>query len=212
MDIAKFRQILQSRDLPARFKIDIYIEDISSMLRECYIDEVVRRGDTFQNDKDTNEHIDKAAKWLTGDFKPGLMLSGTVGNGKTTLVRAISRLIYVMYGSNSNYTLNKNVRQVTALELSDMAKQNPEMFQSIKNNQLLAIDDVGVEPALVKNWGNEISPLTEVIYHRYEKQLFTIITSNLNPEDMGKRYGERISDRLTGMFDRIAFENKTYRK
>lgn len=64
-----------------------------AMLRECYIAEVMRRRMQFIDDEATQSHIEKAAKWLTGNHKPGLLLHGTVGNGKTTLVRAIGSLI-----------------------------------------------------------------------------------------------------------------------
>lgn len=211
--MAKFRAILQNRALVVRFKIDQYTEDVPAMLLECYKNEVASRGVAFKEDQPTIDHINKAAKWLTGDYKPGLMISGIVGNGKTTLVRAIGRLIGLIYGPNQyNYEDRRTVKTVTALELADLAKQDPDAFRAIKNTKLLAIDDVGVEPALVKNWGNEISPFVETIYHRYDRQLFTIMTSNLNPEDLEKRYGARIADRFTEMFDRIAFENSTYRK
>ncbi len=211
--MAKFRAILQKRVLVARFKIDLYKQDLPAMLVECYKNEVASRGGSFKEDKPTIDHINKAAKWLTGDYKPGLMLSGIVGNGKTTLVRAVAQLIGLVYGSNQyNYEDRRVLKAVTALELADMAKENPDAYRAIKNAKLLAIDDVGVEPALVKNWGNEISPFVETIYHRYDRQLFTIMTSNLNPDDLEKRYGARIADRFTEMFDRIAFENNTYRK
>ena len=213
VNMDKFRAILQKRALVARFKVEHFTEDLPAMLLECYIDEVAQRSGTFQGDKATIQHIDKAAKWLTGEYKSGLMLSGIVGNGKATLARAIARLIGLVYGDNQqNYKDRRTVKTVSALELADIAKQDPDMFRTIKNTQLLAIDDVGVEPALVKNWGNEISPFVETIYHRYDRQLFTIMTSNLNPEDLEKRYGARIADRFTEMFDRIAFENNTYRK
>ena len=64
----------------------------------------------------------------------------------------------------------------------------------------------------MKVWGNEISPFVDTIYYRYDRQLFTIMTSNLNAEDLANKYGERIADRFTEMFDRIPFINHSYRK
>jgi DNA replication protein DnaC len=101
---------------------------------------------------------------------------------------------------------------VSALELADIAKNQPERFDYIKKAELLAIDDVGTEPSVVKVWGNEISPFVDTIYYRYDRQKFTIMTSNLSAEDLADKYGERIADRFTEMFDRIAFENYSYRK
>ena len=182
-----------------------------AMLRECYIAEVMRRRMQFIDDEATQNHIKKAAKWLTGNCKPGLLLFGTVGNGKSTLARAIGRLIEVLYES-TYYDRRKTVRTVSALELADIAKNQPERFDSIKKAELLVIDDVGVEPAVVKVWGNEISPFTEIMYYRYDRVLWTLVTTNLDDEDFYKRYGPRLGDRFTEMFDRIAFENYSYRK
>lgn len=211
VDLARFRAVLQRRDLPTRFKIDKYPEDVPAMLRECYIAEVSRRRMPFVDDEATQRHIEKAAKWLIGEHKPGLLMHGTVGNGKSTLARAIGGLIGILYESTYS-DRRKAVRTVSALELADIAKNQPERFDSIKKAELLAIDDVGTEPSVVKVWGNEISPFVDTIYYRYDRQLFTIMTSNLNAEELANKYGERIADRFAEMFDRIAFENHSYRK
>lgn len=77
---------------------------------------------------------------------------------------------------------------------------------------MLFIDDIGTEPASIKSWGNEISPVTELLYSRYDRQLFTIITSNLNDKELEERYGLRIADRMAEIFDRLYYSNGTYRK
>jgi len=38
------------------------------------------------------------------------------------------------------------------------------------------------------------------------------MTTNFDDSDLLNRYGPRIYDRVTEMFDKISFENKTYRK
>jgi len=212
IDLTRFRAVLQKKaSAKERFKVDKYTEDVPAMLRECYIVEVMRRRMQFIDDEATQSHIEKAAKWLTGNHKPGLLLHGTVGNGKTTLARAIGSLIGVLYESPYS-DRRKMVLTVSALELADIAKNQPERFDNIKKAELLAIDDVGTEPSVVKVWGNEISPFVDTIYYRYDRQMFTIMTSNLKKEELADKYGERIADRFTEMFDRIVFENYSYRK
>lgn len=212
MDLQKFRELLQRRSpIKERFKVDRHTEDVPAMLKVCYQQEVISRGQNFKDDQATDEHINKAAKWLVGQYKTGLILFGTVGNGKTTLSAAISRLIGVLYES-AYHDERKWVRTVSALELASIAKDDPERFNDLKKTQLLAIDDVGVEPAVVKNYGNEISPLTELMYYRYDRLLWTVITTNFDDDDLYKRYGPRLADRFTEMFDKIPFENNTYRR
>jgi DNA replication protein DnaC len=181
------------------------------MLWMCYKQEVDRRMIPFMNDTATNAKIDKAAKWLTGNYKVGLLLYGTVGSGKSTLGRAICNLISILYNSSVS-SERKGVRRISALEVAKSVADDPAHFNRLKNDELIFIDDIGTEPASVKSWGNEFSPVVELIYARYDKQLFTIATSNLGENEFEERYGLRIYDRIQEMFERVHYQNKSYRK
>ncbi len=216
MDLAKFGQILQRRKpVTLRFSIDEdhYAADVPEMLKLCYKAEVERRGRTFKDDADTNRHIEFVAKWLTGESrKIGLFLYGDPGNGKTTMANAMKTLIGILYGNEYRYEDRKGVLSVSALELSQIVKEEQnQRLRNLKTTELLHIDDVGTEPASIKVWGNEVSPLTEILYSRYDNLLYTVITSNLSDDEILPRYGGRISDRFREMFAYISFENRSYR-
>lgn len=200
------------RTTEVRFRITNYdTKTVAEMLAMFYKQEVSKRRVPFLYDDATKANIEKVAKWLTGDYKVGLILYGGVGNGKSTMARSIGNLIGVLYNSHIS-SERKGVFRVSALDLAKNVANDPAYFNKIKNQEMLFVDDIGTEPACVKSWGNEYSPLTELIYSRYDRQLFTVATSNLSETDLRDRYGDRIADRLEEMFERIHYNNKSYRK
>ena len=166
------------------------------------------------DDQDTKAKIEKTAKWITGDnYKVGLMVYGGVGNGKTTLLRAINDLLSSMYSNRKRWDDNLAIEYVTAIEIFNITKSDDQSrYKRIKDSDVLFIDDLGVEPITAKVWGNEISPITDIIYHRYDEQLCTIVTSNLSDEALKERYGLRMADRMEEMFDSINSSGVSYRK
>ena len=211
MDKEQFWNALLKRGYQnERFKIEQSEEKVKSFLYMAYYKEVEDRRSTFIKDEATMEMIAKAAKWLTADLKPGLLLYGGVGNGKTTLAKAICKTIGILYDSAYSNE-RKGVCRISALEVAKCAS-DPESFTRLRNQEMLFIDDIGTEPASIKSWGNEISPVTELLYSRYDRQLFTIITSNLNDKELEERYGLRIADRMAEMFERLHYSNRSYRK
>lgn len=153
--------------------------------------------------QDIDIYIQKVVKWLTGDFKPGLLLYGTIGSGKTTLMNALVQFLSIT-------EIAKSKGKYSAIDIADKFEQGDKDF--IINKEMLFIDDLGEEPLTVKNYGTEKSPIIEVIYKRYERRQFTVITTNLKEEQILDVYGPRVADRFTEMFDRIYFDHKSFRK
>ena len=203
LNIEMYRQSLREGQGVQRFKIDKYIEETPAMLEECYKFQVNYRQGVY-SPGEVKPMIESAARWLVEGRKIGLMLYGKVGSGKSTLANAIRQMLIVTFG--------QRIEKVTALELSRAAKDDREAFSNLMNCKMLLIDDMGEEPTMVKSYGNEISPFVETIYSRYDKQRFTIITTNLLDDEIRENYGIRVADRFNEMFDRIYFDNKSFRK
>ena len=199
--------------IKTRFKVSgINQSEVENMLCSCYEANVIKRRADFKLDEATKTRIRKAAKWLTGDFKPGLLIyGGACGTGKTTMAAAICDLVNYLYDSAYSNE-RKSVYRVTAINLVKAYSENPELYRRYVNQELLFIDDVGTEPSSIKIYGNEFSPLTELLYTRYDRMSWTILTSNLTDDQINDRYGTRIYDRLKEMVERMHFDGASYRK
>jgi len=176
-------------------------------------------GNDARLDSGTAARIAKAARWLTGDHRPGLLLYGTVGSGKSTLARAICELIGILHDSPLR-SERLAVARTSAPELVELkaarevraAADSEELFARLRGAPMLLIDDLGVEAPAVRSWGNCLTPVIDLLYYRYDRRLFTIVTSNLDQEAIEATYGVRIADRMAEMFDRIGHAGPSYRR
>lgn len=171
-----------------------------------------RRG-RYTESPEQELYITQAAEWLTSDDRQfGLLICGRCGNGKTTLMKAICTVVNIL-GLKDAYGEDWCVTQVSAKELARMSKQREsgERYRSLMKARMLALDDMGFEPGEVLDYGNVVNPVVDLMEHRYEEQLFTIATTNLTPEQVKEKYGERIADRFNEMMRKIIFTNGSFR-
>lgn len=183
---------------------------LEQALQIAYASEVIARGRTFVDDPSTRSHLHKIAEWLVNPLsKPWLLIYGKVGNGKTTLLRAVQAFV----NSQRFYFGSMQVKMLvhTASHLTSLASESPQIFSERSNLMCLGIDDLGVEPLEVNSFGTRTSPIVDLLLHRYERMRFTIITSNLSEEEMSRRYGERIADRMLEVCDRLWIGGASYR-
>lgn len=206
--VALLRQLLRRNQTTAEtFRLDLEAEECAQMLSVAYDEEVKARGREMVMDDATASHIRKVSRFLTEDTpRFGFILMGTCGNGKTTLARAVRSLLAVLLEDE-----RRGAQWVEAKEIARMAKADARELQGIRRAGVLIVDDLGEEPAEVLQYGNALNPAIDLLTARYNERLYTIITSNLTPDDIRTKYGARIADRFNEMFDRVIFENPTYR-
>lgn len=136
------------------------------------------------------------------DIKKGLLLSGPVGCGKTSLMKLLRHLVplrrpYEMIPSR-NVTFSFNHLGYKTIE-------------DYGNTKFYCFDDLGVEPP-GRFYGKDCNVMGEVLLSRHElflqtkQKIKTHATTNLNAEELEDRYGNRVRSRMRELFNLIAFD------
>lgn len=213
------QQLLHRKILPTRFNIELPVNEVIKALTASYDVEVRLRNRTIILDDETREHIRVAAEWLSDpNGKSGFMMTGLYGNGKTTLMRAMCSLINYLYDSACS-TERTQIRILKAKDIARMAVDRDlrGSYEKLYYEELLAIDEVGEEPAEILVYGMIYTPIRDLLEERYAGQRFTIITTNLvqnkekNIFQIKDHYGERVVDRFREMMKILPFKNNSYR-
>jgi DNA replication protein DnaC len=104
--------------------------------------------------------------------------------------------------------------QLRIYDAKDIAQMSSDWdkFKTIRSVPVLAIEDMGREPAEVMSYGNITNPLVDLLEYRYAELLPTIITTNLTAKQIREKYGVRIADRFNEMIDVVIFQSGSYRK
>lgn len=209
-----------------RFRFNMTPQQALDLLTAAYQYEVQRRQRQFVLDANTEGNLIRLAEYLTQPVpKFGIMCCGTCGNGKTTLLYAFQRVVnyledrhHFSFLDSENYPFKASIEIFRAKEIAQISRDQKQ-FKALVQRPMLAIDDLGTEPAEVFDYQNIQTPLVDLIDYRYNHQLFTFITTNLvakqkNEDDVTIRmkYKDRIADRFNEMLHVIVFNDISYRK
>lgn len=213
------------------FKLPLSIADCAALLEEYCGRLTAKFNANATYDAERNApYINKVARWISAEYtntKPSLMLYGDIGCGKTTTALAIKEMTDALKEANSSYLaynrcyLSKeeqeqyyqwsSIHRVEIVNANDVVMSDAE-YAKAKNLPVVIIDDFGIEPATIKHYGSQITPMIDIIYHRYNKRMPTIFTSNLDNTSIRKHYGERVYDRLCEWCNFIDYRGESLRK
>ena len=119
-----------------------------------------------------------------------LVLHGAFGTGKTHLAAAVA---------NHRLAQGEPVVFLVVPDLLDHLRSTfsptsevtyDELFETVRNTPLLILDDLGSQTST--EWAKE--KLYQILNHRYNKGLPTVITTNLSPDEIEPRLRSRIGD------------------
>lgn len=192
------------------FRIMYPKDRVRDLLICSYAQEVALRGRIAREHPDLRAAAETAAEVLTGASDNfGIIIMGRVGTGKTTFMKAIQRTLnWFVYKRMLEY--GTGLRIVTAKSIHN-SEATRSRFRLLCEDELLGIDDLGAEPKEELVFGRPVTPLTDLLEYRYDKQLLTVATTNLSAAMIRSKYGERIADRCREMFATVVFSNDSYR-
>lgn len=200
------------------FRWPVTKDDALMMLRSAYAQEVENRNMVCSSDENIAEYLEKIAETMTTkSTKCGILLCGNCGNGKTTTMNAFFKVCKFLEGMCRKKAMERgdlkswSILSTSARRISQVAKDET-LMKDAKTSTVLCIDDVGLEPTEVLDFGNAINPVIEIMEHRYRQQLFTFITTNLTPAQIREKYGDRIADRFNETMKCIVYKNPTFRR
>ncbi len=141
------------------------------------------------------------------DTNKGLLLSGPVGCGKTSLMK----LLPYLAPHKTNYEIIPTRNIVFSFNASGF-----EVLEKYNETKNYCFDDLGVEPT-GSHYAKECNVLGEILLSRYElfchpersRRVLTHLTTNLNAEELENRYGNRVRSRLRAMFNLISFNQNS---
>lgn len=194
-------KLAAGRPAPRKFSFELpgTQEDMAATLLGIYGAQVEGRDMEFVMDDATVGKVERVVKWMYESRKRGLLLCGTLGNGKTTMLKSIKSLLEI------------RAEYFDAQSVFNFVKQN-KTFPDILKSSVLLIDDLGVEPPSFNDFGEVRYPLAELLTSRYNQNLPTVIATNLTFDQIGEVYGDRLKDRMREMFAIIIYREPSYRK
>ena len=144
------------------------------------------------------------------DLNKGILLSGPIGCGKTSIMHLIKPFTSPL----SDYKI-KTCREISF----EFAKNGFDAINkyTLKQNQQSRLsgycfDDLGAEQQ-IKHFGNDCNVMAEVLISRYEQFIenksTTHLTSNLSASEIETLYGNRLRSRMRSMFNLMTFPPKS---
>jgi len=140
------------------------------------------------------------------DINKGLLISGPVGCGKTTLMNLMP---------SSNWNKIKYEIIPARNIVNDFNEAGFEVLEKYKDTQDYCFDDLGLELTGCHNT-TDCNVMEEILLSRYDlfktNNIKTYITTNLNIEELEARYGSQFTSSLDEMFNHVSFKKNSIDK
>lgn len=140
------------------------------------------------------------------DINKGILLSGPVGCGKTSLMKLLRHIV----PHRKPYELIPTRNIVFAFN-----NLGYKIIEDYGDMRFYCFDDLGLE-ATGRHFGKDCNVMGEILLSRHEfflnHNIRTHATTNLNAQELEERYGNRVRSRMRQLFNLIAFDHKSLDK
>ena len=156
---------------------------------------------------------------IPGNLKAGIFIGGTIGSGKSWCLEIMQAYCYYM-GIQVQFTGERYPKPLIwkCLRASDICNEFSRTGDVSEYDKLdiLAIQDLGNEPAEAVYMGNRVEVLRSILESRGDRtgRCLTLISSNfkMTGGSLTERYGERVVSRLREMCNYFEIKGKDRRK
>ena len=175
---------------------------------------------SFEQVPGTEAALEAVRRWQRGE-RPWLVLLGPVGTGKTHLAIALTKWYddqhkILVAGEPYNAAHVEFWTVPEFFEAMDRYQREEKVspFVRVLEADLVVLDDLGAENSSAEDRRGRwmLSKLHEIFDFRYRQKKRTIVTTNLTPEQLSKRYGDRLLSRMAEMGFCVAIEASDYRQ
>ncbi len=152
---------------------------------------------------------DEIIRWMTDTEGRGLLLRGAKGRGKSTILMSVFPVLFKLKG----YVFKPVQAIDIGLEKYNTVSKTVHFpnLDYLKKSPFPAIDELGIEPQ-VNDFGEKFEGFNQIIDKAEQRIKPLFVTTNLEPEQILKRYDSRTLDRLGRLCKTVVFKGDSLRQ
>lgn len=189
-------ELLKQHGIMTERKLSSYSFGTKEECEQLFYETFKRVDTTYPNMLRLPEY-DEVIDWMTDSKGKGLLLVGTNGRGKTTILMSVIPVIF-------SVRFNKIVHPFAATDIE-------RIWKAPQRQWALAIDDLGTE-ARYNDYGEKKELFNDLINDAETFLKPTFISTNLDGQKIVDRYGIRAFDRIVRLCRIVKFSGDSLRK